>query len=82
MILTKSEAERILTKMFQGEVNEVEIENTDTSILNNGTFKTLVDDVLRILFLKNQEKIMAIKLYRYLNPNKGLAEAKKYVESL
>jgi len=89
MILTKAEAENILSRVFSQEIagGRVQIDTptlTSPSVvgpvvsISANTF----DRVMRLMSKQPSMKIDAIKLYREGVAGVGLAEAKQYVEDL
>jgi len=87
MRLTITEAENILSKVFANELGDSKVEidqPADSPKINSGDLH-----VSRFTLNKTLKsmancglKIDAIKLYREIVPNTGLAEAKHYVETL
>jgi ribosomal protein L7/L12 len=89
MILTKTEAVAILSRVFATEIagSKIEIEDVPLSnrpaavgdvVISAYTF----DRVFRAMVGVPNLKIESIRFYREVNPGVGLAEAKDYVEKL
>ena len=80
MILNKSEAEAILSRIFRDETGG------NVSIAANGNdLVANPENVIRTImnqFGSHQNKIFCIKLYRTMVPGCGLADAKHAVEEV
>ncbi len=78
MILTIQEAERILCKIFEGTARDVKI-GADGG--NPPSLDLYMPEIVAgVAHIKG--KIHAIKMYRYIRPGTGLADAKHYVEDV
>lgn len=88
MVLTLSEAEKILRRVFSEEIegSTLSIEGAITNPNVTGPAVQMRADTFdRVMVLLSREprfKIDAIKLYREVHPGVGLAEAKDYVERI
>lgn len=85
MILTKSEAERILSKVFEAEITGQKVTIDVTANVQTSGVPLSAATFNRIMLLLAKVpayKIDAIKLYRECIPGTGLAEAKQAVEDL
>lgn len=88
MVLTITEAEKILRRVFSEEIegSTLTIEGAITNPNVTGPAVQMRADTFdRVMTLLSKEprfKIDAIKLYREVRPGTGLADAKEYVERL